>query len=60
MNPLRAVSAIARLLTLGALLAALSIQARAETDPFSSWNDGPAKQAIVAFVKETTDQARSA
>jgi hypothetical protein len=56
-NPLRAVSAIARLLTFGTLLAALSIQAWAETDPLSSWNDGPAKQAIVAFVKETTDQA---
>jgi phosphoserine phosphatase len=25
-------------------------------DPLSSWNDGPAKQAIVAFVKETTTQ----
>src|SRR5262249_53626468 len=25
-------------------------------DPLSSWNDGPAKQAIVEFVKETTTQ----
>jgi phosphoglycolate phosphatase-like HAD superfamily hydrolase len=24
------------------------------TDPLPSWNDGPAKQAIIAFVKETT------
>src|SRR6266566_10170100 len=26
------------------------------TDPLSSWNDGPAKQAIVEFVKATTTQ----
>jgi len=26
-------------------------------DPLPSWNDGPAKQAITTFVKETTDQA---
>jgi hypothetical protein len=26
------------------------------TDPLPSWNDGPAKQAIVTFVKETTTQ----
>ncbi len=57
MNPLRTVSTVTRLLTLGALLAALSTQARAETDPLPSWNDGPAKQAIAAFVNETTDQA---
>jgi len=32
--------------------------ARAETsDPLSSWNDGPAKQAIVDFVKATTDSS---
>ena len=42
---------------MGALLAALGTQARAETDPLPSWNDGLAKQAIVAFVKETTDLA---
>ena len=57
MNTLRTFSTIARLLTLGALLAALGTQARAETDPLPSWNDGLAKQAIVAFVKETTDLA---
>ena len=28
--------------------------AHAQTDPLPSWNDGAAKQAIVAFVKETT------
>ena len=26
------------------------------TDPLPSWNDGPAKQAIVTFVKDTTTQ----
>jgi phosphoglycolate phosphatase-like HAD superfamily hydrolase len=30
--------------------------ARAQTDPLPSWNNGPAKQAIVAFVKDTTDR----
>jgi phosphoglycolate phosphatase-like HAD superfamily hydrolase len=32
-------------------------RARAQTDPLPSWNDGPAKQAIVRFVQETTDQS---
>jgi phosphoglycolate phosphatase-like HAD superfamily hydrolase len=47
---------------LGSLLALAAIlpvatQAAAETDPLPSWNDGAAKQAILAFVKETTEQA---
>ena len=44
------------------LLAAVLVGALAFTttiaraaDPLSSWNDGPAKQAIVDFVKATTD-----
>ena len=32
-------------------------QALAQTDPLPSWNDGPAKQAIVKFVQETTDKS---
>jgi phosphoserine phosphatase len=32
----------------------LTITAQAQTDPLPSWNDGAAKQAIMAFVKETT------
>jgi phosphoglycolate phosphatase-like HAD superfamily hydrolase len=32
-------------------------QAGAQTDPLPSWNDGPAKQAIVKFVQTTTDQS---
>ncbi|HEX7230433.1 MAG TPA: HAD family hydrolase [Candidatus Binatia bacterium] len=34
-------------------------RARAQTDPLPSWNDGPAKKAIVEFVKTTTDKANS-
>jgi phosphoglycolate phosphatase-like HAD superfamily hydrolase len=29
----------------------------AQSDPLPSWNDGPAKKAIVEFVKATTDQS---
>jgi phosphoglycolate phosphatase-like HAD superfamily hydrolase len=43
-------------LAIGALLA-LAAQTQAQTDFLPSWNNGPAKQAIVAFVKQTTDQA---
>jgi phosphoglycolate phosphatase-like HAD superfamily hydrolase len=41
-----------------ALAAALAFGPRAfgQTDPLPSWNDGPAKHAIVAFVKGTTEQ----
>lgn len=39
-------------------LAILSaVPAFAQTDPMPSWNDGPAKKAIVDFVKATTDKA---
>jgi len=31
--------------------------ATASADPLPSWNDGPAKQAIVDFVKTTTDKS---
>jgi phosphoglycolate phosphatase-like HAD superfamily hydrolase len=42
-------------LALGALLL-LGAHAEAQTDPLPSWNDGPAKKAIVSFVKQTTTQ----
>jgi phosphoserine phosphatase len=45
-----------RTLVLCALLLAGS-DAHAQTDPLPSWNEGPTKQAIVEFVKATTDQA---
>jgi phosphoglycolate phosphatase-like HAD superfamily hydrolase len=35
------------------LALALNVQA---ADPLSSWNDGPAKHAILSFVKEVTDK----
>jgi phosphoglycolate phosphatase-like HAD superfamily hydrolase len=38
----------------------LSISARAQTapgDPLPSWNEGPAKAAIISLVKSTTDSA---
>jgi phosphoserine phosphatase len=34
---------------------ALSLHANAQTPELASWNDGPAKEAIVSFVKEATD-----
>jgi phosphoglycolate phosphatase-like HAD superfamily hydrolase len=49
-------SALSRAVAFGALLV-ITAQAQAQTDPLPSWNDGPAKQAIVAFVKDTTDKA---
>jgi phosphoglycolate phosphatase-like HAD superfamily hydrolase len=45
----------AAVLALCALLF-VGVQARAQTDPLPSWTDGPAKQAIVAFVQTTTAQ----
>jgi phosphoglycolate phosphatase-like HAD superfamily hydrolase len=42
---------------LGAFLFLLLLaQAYAQTDPLPSWNDGAAKQAIVEFVKATTEK----
>ena len=40
--------------SLVALVAAVAVPAAAQTDPLPSWNDGPAKQAIVDFVRATT------
>lgn len=39
------------------MLLLLACEAHAQTDPLPSWNDGPAKQAIVEFVRVTTDKA---
>jgi phosphoglycolate phosphatase-like HAD superfamily hydrolase len=43
-------------LALAAMLVA-GAPALAETDPLPSWNEGPTRQAIVAFVEATTDQS---
>jgi phosphoglycolate phosphatase-like HAD superfamily hydrolase len=42
-----------------ALVASLALSARGlgQSDPLPSWNDGRAKQAIVEFVRTTTDTA---
>ncbi len=50
MKPIRRLTLFAA----GLALLALSETARAN-DPLPSWNDGPAKQAIVDFVRATTD-----
>jgi phosphoglycolate phosphatase-like HAD superfamily hydrolase len=39
------------------LVAGLSLSAFAAEDPLPSWNEGPAKQAIIKFVQDTTDKA---
>jgi phosphoglycolate phosphatase-like HAD superfamily hydrolase len=57
MQRVRVAPVIVRLLILGVLPVAFGAQAYAETNPLPSWNEGAAKRAIVAFVKETTDQA---
>jgi hypothetical protein len=53
------ISTLAALPALSASLLSASAQAQTMTadDPLPSWNDGPAKQAIISFVKETTDQS---
>jgi hypothetical protein len=35
----------------------LTLHANAQTSALAAWNDGPAKQAIVSFVKEVTDKS---
>ena len=46
-----------QILVAAALIGALAFTATAQTaaDPLPSWNDGPAKQAILNFVKATAD-----
>src|SRR6516225_2905549 len=39
------------------LLLFATASAFAQSDPLPSWNDGPAKQAIVNFVQTTTDKS---
>ncbi len=56
MKSLHRCSAYLRATALGSLLM-FAVQAQAQGDPLPSWNDGAAKQAIVAFVKDTTDKA---
>jgi len=48
---------INRMIGAGLLVLLVFAQAYAQTDPLPSWNDGPAKQTIVAFVKATTEKS---
>ena len=56
---------INRMLGAGFLFLLLFAQAHAQTDPSTalgagplpSWNDGPAKNAIIEFVKATTEKS---
>jgi phosphoglycolate phosphatase-like HAD superfamily hydrolase len=45
--------------TVAAILATqyTGVQAQMTAQPLASWNDGPAKQAILDFVRTTTDQS---
>jgi hypothetical protein len=36
-----------------------AVGAQAQRDPLPSWNDGPPKQAIIAFVRDTTEKSSS-
>jgi hypothetical protein len=47
---------ISRMIGAGLLFLLVFARAYAQTDPLPSWNDGPAKNAIVEFVKATTEK----
>ena len=36
-----------------------TVAAQAQRDALPSWNNGPAKQAIISFVRDTTEKSRS-
>ncbi|MGA2257138.1 MAG: HAD family hydrolase [Thermoguttaceae bacterium] len=50
-------SKVALLAASALLMVVLSARSARAQDPLPSWNDGPAKQAIVNFVHTTTDEA---
>jgi hypothetical protein len=41
------------------VLLVATVTARAQRDPLPSWNNGPAKQAIISFVRDTTEKSSS-
>jgi len=45
--------------TIMLFMMALCFRANAETAALASWNDGPAKQAIISFVNKVTDKSGS-
>jgi phosphoglycolate phosphatase-like HAD superfamily hydrolase len=58
-NPSRRIvlGALAAWPVLPALFGATNAQAAGAADPLPSWNEGPAKQAILDFIRVTTDAA---
>ena len=46
-----------RLLKILCVVLIALVTVSAQTEPLPSWNDGPARKAIVEFVRATTDQA---
>jgi phosphoglycolate phosphatase-like HAD superfamily hydrolase len=56
-NILRKIFLLCLVGALGVLLSLAPVLAQPAGDPLSSWNDGPAKQVILNFVKTTTDLA---
>jgi hypothetical protein len=36
-----------------------TVAAQAQRDPLPSWNNGAAKQAIISFVRDTTEKSSS-
>jgi phosphoglycolate phosphatase-like HAD superfamily hydrolase len=56
MRPLSSIPFARVFLAIAPLAAGVGAYALAQTDPLPSWNDGPAKQAIVGFVRVTTTQ----
>src|SRR5271156_1241597 len=57
MNRRALLSTLAALPVLPGLLPTMGAHAQTPTNQLASWNDGPAKQAILEFVSVTTDRA---
>jgi len=55
----RALLSVPALLSIPAILRVTSALAQDASNQLPSWNDGPAKQSIIDFVRATTDQASS-
>jgi hypothetical protein len=49
--------AASAMVSTAATLSSTETKAQTPADPLPSWNDGPAKQAILDFVRATTDQS---
>ena len=60
LNRRAVISGLASLPTLGQTLFPAGVKAQeTQAVPLASWNDGPAKQAIIGFVRTTTDSTSS-